>query len=96
MKRYRLTPKARADLSHIWRTTTDNWGVDQAERYLREIEQVLERLSENPALGLNSDHIRQGYLRFRVASHVLFFKKGGDGIDVIRILHGRQDAERNL
>jgi toxin ParE1/3/4 len=96
MTRYRLTPKARADLSHIWHNTQETWGSDQAERYLREIEQALERLGENPALALNSDHIRKGYLRFRVASHVLFFKRRDTIIEVMRILHGRQDFTRHL
>jgi toxin ParE1/3/4 len=96
MKLYRLTPKARVDLSHIWRTTKETWGSDQAERYLREIEQALERLGDNPALALNSDHIRKGYLRFRVASHMLFFKRPDKIIEVMRILHGRQDFTRHL
>jgi toxin ParE1/3/4 len=96
MKRYRLTPRARADLSHIWRTTKETWGSDQAERYLREIEQALERLGDNPALALNSDHIRKDYLRFRVASHMLFFKRRDNIIDVMRILHGRQNFTRHL
>ena len=37
MTRYLLSPRAKADLANIWDYTTKRWGVDRAERYLRQI-----------------------------------------------------------
>ncbi len=96
MKRYRLTPKARDDLSDIWDRTVANWGAQQAESYMRQIELSLERHADNPALTLNSDAIRTGYRRFRVGAHIVFFRQGNDAIEIVRILHGHMDFTRHL
>ena len=32
-----LSPKAKADLSDIWDYTYSEWGVEQAEKYVREL-----------------------------------------------------------
>lgn len=95
MKRYRLTPMAEGDLAEIWRYFEETWGAAQAD-YLRDIEAALERYSQNPSLAVKSDDIRPGYWRFRVKSHIVFFKRDGEWIDVVRILHGAMDYPRHL
>jgi len=32
-----LSPKAKSDLSGIWDYTFEEWGVEQAEKYVREL-----------------------------------------------------------
>lgn len=32
-----LSPKAKSDLSEIWDYTLEQWGVEQAEKYVREL-----------------------------------------------------------
>ena len=46
-----LSPAARTDIEHIWDYTVDNWGVDQAERYvcgIREACEALRRFGADP------------------------------------------------
>ena len=44
-----------------------------------------------------ADHVRPGYHRAEVGSHILFFRRGEAGvIDIIRILHQRMDIDRHL
>ena len=96
MSRYRLTPKARADLDTIWSHTEECWGADQAELYVRSIKSVIESAAESPKLGRPCDEVRPGYRRRTSGSHILFYRIADDGIEIIRILHSRMDIEQHL
>lgn len=96
MSRYRLTPAAQRDLSSIWDFTQGRWDVRQAETYVTEIRATLERIADNPGRGHTCDEIRVGYRRYSIGSHLIFYVKRPDGVDVIRILHQRMDPTRHL
>ena len=93
---YIISPRAQGDLDEIWTYTTKRWGVDQAEIYIREIGKHIEAVAARPAMGRACPEIRDGYHRYRAASHVLFYRLIDDGIDVVRILHERMDFGRHL
>ena len=40
--------------------------------------------------------VRPDYLKCPVGSHMIYFRDSGDQIEVIRVLHQRQDANLNL
>lgn len=96
MSRYALRPRARADLADIWSYTASQWGVDQAETYIRQIRSAVEAVAANPGLGKSCDEVRAGYRRYPAGMHLLFYKLSSEGVDVIRILHRRMDFERHL
>lgn len=96
MTRFVLTPRAQKDLSDIWDYTAQNWGVRQAELYIRLIQAAVRDLAANPGMGKACDHIRMGYRRRPVGSHVIFYRTAEDAIDIVRILHGCTDFERHL
>jgi toxin ParE1/3/4 len=96
MSRFVLSPRARDDLDGNWTYTARRWGADQAERYLRRIAEAVELIAETPALGRTCDHVREGYRKYPVGSHVLFYRAIDDGVDVVRILHQRMDFDRHL
>lgn len=93
---YVLSPLARADLEGIWAYSREQWGVDQAERYLRDIQHGIESVAANPRRGRACDDIRPGYFKLAVGSHHLFYRQAGPDIDVVRILHRRMDFDRHL
>lgn len=93
---YRLTPAAQRDLSSIWDYTEEHWDVLQAETYINEIRAAIERVAEEPARGRTCDDIREGYRRYGIGSHLLFYVERAGGVDVIRILHQRMDPTRHL
>jgi toxin ParE1/3/4 len=43
---YRLSPQAERDLEEIWRYTSDNWSVEQADRYHNQIMAAIEGLAK--------------------------------------------------
>ncbi len=96
MSRYVLSPRAQADLDGIWEYTADTWSVDQAERYVRLIADGISTVAAKPARGRPCDHIREGYRKYPVGSHVLFYRLSGDGINVVRILHQQMDFGRHI
>lgn len=96
MSAFRLTPAAQRDLSEIWDFTQKRWDVVQAEEYIAEIRDAIERVAKEPNRGRRCDDIRDGYRRYVVGSHLVFFVEYEDAIDVIRILHQRMDPTRHM
>lgn len=97
MTEFRLTPAAQRDLASIWDYTAERWDLDQAETYLNEIRAAVERIAEVPGRGRPCDEIREGYLRYAIGSHLLFYRKNAQGgVDVVRILHQRMDPTAHL
>lgn len=97
MTGYRLTPAAQRDLASIWDYTAERWDLGQAEAYVNEIRGAVERIADDPRRGRPCDEIREGYLRYTVGSHLLFYRENSyGGVDVIRILHQRMDPTLHL
>lgn len=93
---YRLAPQAASDIDEIWDYTCDRWGVDQADLYVGQIRDTVTRVAREPGLDRPCDDIRQGYFRATVQSHIIFYRRAGDDIEIIRVLHGRMDFRRHL
>ena len=92
-----FTPHAEADLSNIWDYTEERWGSSQAKTYITEIQAACEGLISGRLKPRSAEHVRQGYLKYAVGQHMLFFKQPDPGfIEVIRILHQRQDVEGKM
>jgi toxin ParE1/3/4 len=93
---FRLTPAAVRDLSSIWNFTAERWDARQAESYVTEIRAAIERVAADPERGRACDEIREGYRRYGIGSHLIFYVESAHGVDVIRILHQRIDPTRHL
>jgi len=96
MRGITLSPRAKLDLSEIWDYTCSQWGVEQAEKYLRELWSTMVRAVSDPTKSVDIGDVRRGYRKSRAGSHVIFFKVTDDEIDVVRVLHQRMDFERHL
>jgi len=96
MSGYTLSPRAIRDLEEIWDFTASTWSIDQAERYIRQIESTIAEIAAKPSIARPCDAIRTGYFKHPVGSHVLFFRMVPAGIGIVRILHGRMDFDRHL
>lgn len=96
MTGYRLTPAAQRDLSSIWDFTQDRWDEIQAEAYIGEIREAIERIARDPERGRRVDQIRNDYRRYSAGSHLIYYVERGSSVDVIRILHQRMDPTLHL
>lgn len=91
MSQITFSPLAMADITNIWDYTANNWGADQAD----DIRDICLELAEGKKHGRNVD-VRDGYLKYSIGKHFIFFRQVDTGIQVIRILHQSMDAERHL
>lgn len=94
-KSYALSPLAEIDLEEIWFYTFQNWSLAQADSYQRDLVATFKGLASGTKRGRDVD-IRPDYLKCPVGSHIIYFRDRGDQIEVIRLLHQRQDATLNL
>ena len=96
MTRFTLSPRAQADIEDIWNISVERFGVDRAEGYLRDIHGAIDALASDPRRGRGCEDIREGYFKFPVGSHFLFFRLIPEGIDVVRILHAGMNFEWHM
>lgn len=95
MKALAFSPGAEADLDDIWDYSAENWGFDQADRYTDEIRDACQALASGARRGMAVD-VRAGYLKLATGSHMVYFRNQGERIEIIRVLHLRQDIDRHL
>ncbi|MCW5600897.1 type II toxin-antitoxin system RelE/ParE family toxin [Nitrosomonas sp.] len=92
-----LKQKARDDLLAIGRYTRKKWGKTQQIRYLTQFDRAFHDLADKPDLGRSCEVIREGYFKYGVGKHVIFYRQTGKGqVEIVRILHGRIDIEQHL
>jgi len=93
---YKLSEAAAEDIEGILTHSTLDFGLERTESYSQSLTQCLELLGNNPEMGNTVDEIRPGYRCFLHESHVIFYTPREQGISIVRILHKRMDAGRNL
>ena len=94
---YYLTWEAKADLKDIARYTEKIWGRQQRNAYLEKIDLAFHELAANPERGQGCNEIRQGYRKYRIAKHLIYYRMTDRyHIEVIRVLHGSMDIEGRL
>jgi toxin ParE1/3/4 len=88
--RFRKLPQADRDLDSIWDyIAADSMGA--ANRQIDRIGEVFEMLTQNPLAGRERRELRQGLRSFPVGGYVIFYIALVDGIEVVRVMNGRQD-----
>lgn len=92
-----LTQKARDDLLTIGRYTRRQWEKAQQIRYLTQLDSAFHDLADKPDLGRACDDIREGYFKYGVGKHLIFYCRSGKGrIEIVHILHSRMGIEQHL
>jgi toxin ParE1/3/4 len=93
---YALRQLAVADLEVIWVYTVEQWGVEQAERYLNGLFACFDDLARRPQVGRQRDDVKAGYRSFPQGRHVVFYVVVPAGIEVIGIVHQSADVDAHL
>jgi toxin ParE1/3/4 len=91
----RLTWSADAedDMLSVWRYGADEWSPAAADDHLREINSSCERLLATSELGKARDELLAGVRSILVRPHVVFYRVSANAIEILRILHQREDIE---
>lgn len=96
MLKLSVTPKAESDLVGIWMYTCEEWGVDQADKYLDQLEGGMKQLINHPSLGADCAHVFPEYRRLQVENHAVFYQVLELEILGVRVLHEEMDAPDRL
>ena len=91
-----IAPAAKNDLKDIYQYGLRQWGQTQSENYLENIKQQIWTLAEQPLIGVDRSELLSGARSLTIESHTLFYRVTCDAVEIIRVLHGRQDPQRHL
>ncbi len=87
---------AKKDIQHLWWTSYQQWGEAKTQTYLDQLEQAILSLRENPKIGVACHDIREGYRKYHINRHVVFYRVTPKPISVVRVLHDKMDSKRHL
>ncbi len=97
MSKFLLSEKAKSDLIKIALYTQLTWGTAQRNDCLKILDNTFQFLADGPELGVNCDHIREGYNKYPQSSHVIYYKEYKiNQILIVRILHKSMDVNSAL
>lgn len=91
---YILSEIADEDLEDIFDYTMNEFGFEQAEKYLTEIEDVFQSLLTNPELGKARNEIKTDLYSFPKDYHLIFYRILDNHIRIVRVIHGSRDIPR--
>ena len=92
---YHLSRLATADLEEIWLYSSETWSEEQADRYQNDLVQAFLYLASGVKIG-RIVGIRDGYYKYAVGSHFIYYRFGSLRIEIIRVLHQKMDVSKQL
>jgi toxin ParE1/3/4 len=93
----RLTDRAEQDVENIVLHSERTWGEEQSITYAAAIARALVLLRDHPQVGRQRDDLFPGCRGVQVEQHVIYYHQPRTTeIEVLRILHVRQDASASI
>jgi len=91
-----IAPAAMNDLKDIYQYGLRQWGQAQSESYLATIKNQFWLLTQQPLMGTERNELLPEARSLPIESHTLFYRVTVNTVEIIRVLHGRQDPQRHL
>lgn len=91
-----IAPAAKNDLKDIYLNGLRQWGQAQSDSYLLAIKNQIWLLTEQPLIGIERSELLPQIRSLPIQSHILFYRVTTNNIEIIRVLHGRQDPLRHM
>jgi toxin ParE1/3/4 len=92
MSRCILSPTATQDLDAISDYFCDR-NVSAGEKLFEQFVGKCENLTKFPALGRSYEYIRPNMRGIPLDGYIIFYQVVEDGIEILRVVNGRQDLE---
>jgi toxin ParE1/3/4 len=90
MARCLVTPRADRDLDSIWTfITADNPRA--ADAMIDRLTDTFDMLLTMPQAGRLRQEFSENLRSFAVENYVIFYRTVSEGIDILRVVHGRRD-----
>ncbi len=91
-----IRPSARDDIKKIWRYTYKNWGEQQADFYAQSLGSTIDKMPENPEMGIDIGHIQKDYRLYHFKHHFVIYRLTSTVIDIVRVLGESMEIKRHL
>ena len=91
-----ISPSARRDLINIQSYGLRKWGKATTQSYMANLHSKFKLLFNNPQLGMERPELGSNLRNLFVNSHIIFYRYRKPRIEIVRILHKRQDPNQNL
>ncbi|KRW82286.1 type II toxin-antitoxin system RelE/ParE family toxin [Marinobacter sp. P4B1] len=91
-----IAPAAKNDLKDIYQYGLRQWGQAQSESHLSTIKNQFWLLTDQPLMGIERTELLPDTRSLPIESHTLFYRVTANRVEIIRVLHGRQDPQRHL
>lgn len=88
------SPQARTNLQDIWSYYAKEASLEVADQVLERIAKSCELLLRFPERGRRCDELLDGARFLVVGPHLAFYRINGENVEVLHVLHGKQDRER--
>ena len=96
MRALKITTQANQDLLDIGEYTEREWGYDQRSKYIKQLFDRINWLSEHQQLGTPRPEIKAGDFSYNDGRHQIFYFYDDVTLTVIGVLHKRMDFVRHL
>ncbi|MGJ3233198.1 MAG: type II toxin-antitoxin system RelE/ParE family toxin [Oceanicaulis sp.] len=96
MKTVQVSSDARKDLAEHFRTSVREWGAAHAREYFSKLRSAVMRLNEMPSAWPWAPDVRPELRRMIWRNHIVYFRETDTEVQVLAVLHGRQDAASAL
>jgi toxin ParE1/3/4 len=90
MPRIVRSPQAKRDLIQIWVSIAED-NTEAADRLIDAFNEKLRLLAEWPNAGQARPELAQLLRSYPVGNYLLFYRAKKDGIELIRVIHGRRN-----
>ena len=99
MKKWRLTGKAKRDISNIRRFTLDQWGDKKTKEYLNNLYEKIRLVAEHPSIGIDcskSLNLDREIRSVLYVSHIIYYAVSETHISVVAVLHQSMVPKKHL
>jgi len=91
-----IAPAAQNDLKDIYRYGLTQWGAAQSDKYLAALKSQFWSLTEQALIGTERPELLPDARSLPMQSHTLFYRVTANRVEIIRVLHSRQDPKRHI
>ncbi len=91
-----ISPAAQQDLRDIYQFGLQTWGRLQSSDYLDHLKARFIALTSQPRIAVERPELAQNIRSLPVKSHVVFYRLQTNQLEIVRVLHRRQDPNRHL
>lgn len=86
-----IRPDAERDLREQWKYVARESSTDRANAFLNNTLNKLELLAERPSIARLRSDLQPDLRSYPVGQYIVFYLPLADGIEVVRVIHGRRD-----